>query len=286
MAAPQTRRDTHEGATDLTVTEHAAAPSVPSLRTSLAAQPARRRPGHASDLVGALAHEVRGALATMQVSLEVLADIRSERADQAYLVGHLQRCVAWVEGLLDNTHWAATDFSPAALCQEPISVLEPVQAAIALVEPLLAQKRQHVELIAQAPAPQIFGDSQRLGQVLVNLFTNACAYGLPGDTLVVEFSTIGDRVEVRVTDHGPGIALDEQDRIFDRYVRGQAAASGRVRGLGIGLHLAKTLIESHGGTIGVDSVPGCGASFWFQLPIWMPSCQEPTELTTTEVTRK
>jgi signal transduction histidine kinase len=69
-----------------------------------------------------------------------------------------------------------------------------------------------------------------------------------------------------VTDHGPGIAPEEQKRIFMRFARG-AAGEERPEGLGLGLHIVRTLVEMHGGEVGVDSVPGHGASFWLRLPV-------------------
>jgi signal transduction histidine kinase len=73
-----------------------------------------------------------------------------------------------------------------------------------------------------------------------------------------------NRVRILVRDQGPGIGADEQQRIFDRFVRGEAAKSKG--GLGIGLYLCRIIVEGHGGTIGIDSQPGAGATFWFQLP--------------------
>jgi two-component system OmpR family sensor kinase len=76
----------------------------------------------------------------------------------------------------------------------------------------------------------------------------------------------GGALEVRVTDHGPGIPWDEQPNVFDQHARG---ARGRQRreGLGLGLHLVKTLVELHGGAVGLASIPGQGATFWFRLPV-------------------
>lgn len=219
-----------------------------------------------ADFVAALTHEIRGGLATMRVSLDMLEDTGADGVDSEYLVGHLQRCATWLEGLVENTQWATMDVEDMGLSLEHISVLEPVQAALALVEPVFARKEQRLTLDFPRVGPTILADSQRLGQVMVNLLTNASAYASYSDTVEIEVSTSPGWVEVRVTDHGPGVSSDEQQRIFDRYVRGEAATRGHVRGLGLGLHLAKALIESHAGVIGVDSVPGHGASFWFRLP--------------------
>jgi two-component system, NtrC family, sensor histidine kinase KinB len=101
--------------------------------------------------------------------------------------------------------------------------------------------------------------------VLLNLLENAARYSPEGAPIAVTVSRATDnRVRVAVRDQGPGVAPDEQQRIFERFVRGAAAQSKG--GLGIGLYLCRIIVEGHGGTLGIDSKPGAGAIFWFQLP--------------------
>jgi signal transduction histidine kinase len=102
-------------------------------------------------------------------------------------------------------------------------------------------------------------------QVLVNLLENAVRYSPPGSNVTVRLARRAPataRIEVR--DAGPGLAPDEQARIFDRFVRG--AASEGTSGLGLGLYLCRAIVEQHGGTIGVESAPGAGATFWMEIP--------------------
>jgi signal transduction histidine kinase len=115
-------------------------------------------------------------------------------------------------------------------------------------------------------------DDTRIQQVLLNLLENAARYSPDGAPITVEVAETplpasrgeGTGVRITVRDRGPGIAVAEQARIFDRFVRG-AAAEGK-GGLGIGLYLCRMIIERHGGTIGVDSTVGAGAAFWIDLP--------------------
>jgi signal transduction histidine kinase len=174
--------------------------------------------------------------------------------------------VAWLEGLIENTCWAAAEIDASALRRRVMPAAEATEAAVALVKPLLSRKGQRVEVTYCTPMPAVFGDPQRLAQVVVNLLTNASLSSHHRDVINLDVSRTDEMVEIRVTDHGPGIPYQEQARIFDRYVRGAAAGETRGRGLGLGLHLAKSLVESHAGTIGVESVPGQGASFWCRLP--------------------
>ena len=101
--------------------------------------------------------------------------------------------------------------------------------------------------------------------MLLNLLENAARYSPDGAPIAVAVSAPAAAVaRVTVRDRGPGIAAAEQQRIFDRFVRG-AAAEGK-GGLGIGLYLCRTIVERHGGAIGVDSTVGDGAAFWIELP--------------------
>jgi signal transduction histidine kinase len=100
-------------------------------------------------------------------------------------------------------------------------------------------------------------------QIVANLLTNACRYGVDGDAIEVHVSSVGRQLRVRVSDHGPGIAPQEQERIFSRWVRGEWAARG---GLGLGLSIVRALVEDQGGRVGVESAVGQGATFWFTLP--------------------
>ena len=115
------------------------------------------------------------------------------------------------------------------------------------------------------PTTRIDADPQLVGQALVNLLTNASAYSPVGELIDITIRTNGEWVEIRVTDRGPGVLPHERERIFERYARGSAGERQR-RGLGLGLHLARAVVERHGGAIGVDSVIGQGSTFWITLP--------------------
>ena len=109
-------------------------------------------------------------------------------------------------------------------------------------------------------------DDTRIHQVLLNLLENAARYSPDGAPIGVAVSAPrrGASCASPCAIAGPGIAAAEQQRIFERFVRG-AAAEGK-GGLGIGLYLCRTIVERHGGTIGVDSTVGDGAAFWIDLP--------------------
>ena len=113
--------------------------------------------------------------------------------------------------------------------------------------------------------PVILGDEDRLGQVLSNLVSNAIKYSRSGGKIMISRQTRPKQVIICVRDDGPGIAVDDIPHIFDRFYRA-SDASKTTKGAGLGLYLARAVIEAHGGRIWVDPKPGDGARICFSLP--------------------
>jgi signal transduction histidine kinase len=117
-----------------------------------------------------------------------------------------------------------------------------------------------------ASLPTVNADLDRLGQVMNNLLSNAARYSAPGTQIRVSAAVHGDAVEIQVNDQGPGIAAEDCQRIFEKFYRGKHGATLAVRGTGLGLAVARQLVEAHGGSIGVYSTLGQGSTFWLRLP--------------------
>ncbi len=130
-------------------------------------------------------------------------------------------------------------------------------------------KQKRIELTSQvAPGiPPVYVDPQRLGQILANLLYNAYKYSPPGSLITVTAGCAPPAsVWIEVTDNGPGIAAEEQARIFELLYRSPRQRNLH-KGMGIGLALSRRLAEAHGGTISVTSIPGAGATFRITLPL-------------------
>jgi signal transduction histidine kinase len=124
-------------------------------------------------------------------------------------------------------------------------------------------------VVADVPErlPCVSVDLDRLGQVMNNLLSNAARYSAGGTLIRVSAEMLGDCLEIVVADKGPGVAPEDCERIFEKFYRGKHGATLAVRGTGLGLAVARQLIEAHGGTIGVRSTLGRGSTFWVRLPI-------------------
>jgi signal transduction histidine kinase len=110
------------------------------------------------------------------------------------------------------------------------------------------------------------GDREQLRRLLLNLVDNAVKYTPPGGSVVISLGEDGRWGIMRVTDTGIGLSGDEQERVFRRFHRGTTVGPGDERGIGLGLSIARSIAEAHGGRITVESSPGRGSTFSVFLP--------------------
>ncbi|MEH2056256.1 MAG: ATP-binding protein [Nostoc sp.] len=151
------------------------------------------------------------------------------------------------------------------LQRQPVKLLAVVEAAIADLEPLLAQNQAKLTNLVSADLPLVNADPTQLWRVFSNLIVNALKHNPPELLLIINATRKDDKIYCTVSDNGVGISQQQSDRLFDLYFRGASIRNSV--GLGLGLYLCKQIIHAHGGEIGVNSALNAGATFWFTLPI-------------------
>jgi PAS domain S-box-containing protein len=135
------------------------------------------------------------------------------------------------------------------------------------VENLQAATPTHQLFIETAGAVQVTGDRDRIGQVLINLLTNAIKYSPQADKVIVHLASDQQKAIVSVQDFGIGIAESHHDKIFERFYQVADPEERTFPGLGIGLHLSCEIVKRHGGNMWVESSKGNGATFYFTIPL-------------------
>ncbi len=220
------------------------------------------------EAIANVAHDLRTPLAAMHTALDLLDDFSTMSHEEICdLLRRFRRGVSWMNGLIDNlATWTAIGDGRISIRRSAATVQECIESAAEMVNPILARRGQEICISCPEQAPTVYVDTLRLGQVLVNLLTNASAYSDYGDVISITASVTFSEIRVTVTDNGPGMSRDEQERVFGRYNRGMKGGEILPGGQGLGLHIVKTLVELHDGRVGLDSTPGQGSSFWFTLP--------------------
>jgi signal transduction histidine kinase len=211
------------------------------------------------DVAAAFAHEVRNPLNAVSMGLQRL---RAEFAPSP--VDEYARFVDLMQGEVTRLNAIVEEFlalaRPLPLAPAPVAVDGLLDELAALVAPQAAAAGIDVRVSAPAAAPPVLADRDHLKQVLLNLVLNAVQATGRGGTVTIGAQGLRDRVRLSVADTGPGIPAPVLSRIFDPYFTTKA------NGLGLGLTIARRIVEAHGGSIDVESEPGHGTRFAVVLP--------------------
>jgi PAS domain S-box-containing protein len=224
-----------------------------------------------NEFVSTVSHELRTPLTSIQASLSMLADgMAGELPPDAARLTSIasqssERLVRMVNDLLDIQKIEAGHMHFARSPQR----LQPVaERALAAMEGHARQAGVLLRRDWDADAEQIAAsiDRDRMEQVLTNLLSNAIKFTPAGKTVTLGLAHLPGKVRLSVTDEGPGIAPEFQQRMFQRFAQADSADSRTRGGTGLGLAISKTIIEEHGGTIGFTTAPDRGTRFVVELP--------------------
>ena len=219
--------------------------------------------------IDTLSHELKTPLTSIIAAAGLLAEELEASGDSSHrrlIQTIIQNANTLETRLAELLDIVKTGTGEIQLQLEPVDIKSLLRGTGMQISPLIQGKGQHLEIDLPPSLPIIRGDGQRLEQVVLNLLNNATKFSKEGGNIVLRARSRDTEIVVEVQDSGIGIAPEEQSRLFKPYSRLDADRQ-RHPGLGLGLALAKQVVELHGGKIWVESQPGKGSVFSFSLPL-------------------
>jgi signal transduction histidine kinase/ActR/RegA family two-component response regulator len=222
-----------------------------------------------SEFMSRMSHELRTPLNSVLGFAQIL-QMEMSSVEELELIGYIVKSGGYLLELINEVlDISRVESGSIAVELEIVSSAELIRQCVEMVN---AQAFEHnVSIIDNCDNDcYVRADFQRLKQVLVNLLSNAIKYNVAGGSVTLDCDDVDGRMRLSVTDTGPGVAPDLHERLFAPFDRLDAESRG-IEGTGLGLALSKGLMEAIGGSIGVESTPGTGSTFWLELPIALPA---------------
>lgn len=221
-----------------------------------------------TDVMALVTHELRTPLTAIQGMSELLAqfEVDAGRRREMHLAinDEAKRLARMIDEYLDLTR---LESGTRPLRLTPVRMTALVERALMMLDPVAAQRQIQITRRVAPDLPALLADADLLARALTNLVANAIKYSPPNTEVIVEARITGDTSWIHVTDHGYGIPRSELTHIFEKFYRVPRVEDADVRGAGLGLALAREIMERHGGRVTVESEPGVGSTFSLGLPI-------------------
>jgi signal transduction histidine kinase len=223
------------------------------------------------DLVANVSHELKTPLTSIQGFSQALlngtaSDLPARERAATIIHTEAGRMRRLVDDLLDL---ARLEAGQVELARESVDMIDLLRGCAARLSPLSEEAGIMLRLDLPPALPPVIGDADRLGQVFVNLVDNALKHAQDaagGGNVVIQAARDDHLVACSVTDNGPGIPPQDLPRVFERFYQVDKSRVRRGSGAGLGLAIAREIIQAHGGRIGVESVEGLGTRFTVELP--------------------
>jgi len=248
--------------------EHLRAQREKFVRQAVEAAALRQADRIKSEFLAAMSHDFRSPLTVVRGAVELLLGERpgTLTSAQRELAESAERNIRRLEDFTAQLlEMARLEEGQIALDKEEIDAIALVRDVVADHAVLAKQKRQWISLDVDPTPPRVVADRSKMQQAIANLIVNAIRYAPQGTPILVAAHRKGDALRIEVRDHGPGIATEDRQRIFDKFFRG-ANADG-TPGSGLGLAIARSLVTLHGGTLEYEENPGGGSAFVTVLPL-------------------
>jgi signal transduction histidine kinase len=217
-----------------------------------------------------ITHEFRTPLSALAASAELLLDRAPtlSRAELQELLVALHLSILSLQTLIDNLlESAKLEAGRFSVYPHPADLGQMIAEAAHIMQPLQTKYNQRLVLELPTTIPSVQADSRRTEQVLVNLLSNAIKYSPDNTEITIRVTTVDNWARVAVADRGPGVPEGYQSDLFRPFVHPASLDSLSRHGAGLGLSVAKAIIEAHGGEVGVEDRTGGGSVFWFTLPL-------------------
>jgi two-component system sensor histidine kinase SenX3 len=229
------------------------------------------------DFVANVSHELKTPVGAMALLAEALLasadDAETVRRFAEKVLIEANRLGDMVAELIELSRLQGAERLPNVTDVEVDSIVSE-----AISRHKVAADNAAIEVRTDAPSGlRVLGDQTLLVTALANLVSNAIAYSPRGSLVTISRRRRGDNIEIAVTDRGIGIALEDQERVFERFFRGDKARSRATGGSGLGLAIVKHVAANHNGSIGVWSKPGTGSTFTLSIPAYQDSDEAPEQ---------
>jgi signal transduction histidine kinase len=216
------------------------------------------------EILGVVAHELRSPLSLIGVTAEVLLEFDSRGPHRDRMLGNVMRAVDQMDRLInDLLDVVRIEAGRLSIDPAPTTARTLLGYAEERFRPPGGEPRVHVEVDSLLQDVPLNADAGRLLQVFGNLIGNALKFSAPSGRVVLRARPAADRVVFEVEDTGPGITPDQLERLFDRFWQGRPADR---RGVGLGLAIARGIVDAHGGRVWAESRVGEGSTFAFAIP--------------------